>query len=203
MGRKVWTSSVLTVDDQSARQSRRGRNPTRHKDGTLRADRPLPPNYTPRLKLPKIGSPRYEKKDTAWLWDDTDRYQSTHSMMYQDPATIAPLRQSSRLATCQLRNKPSEVGALIFGLGDEEREIGPLNGGMPNREPPVLPGAVPLSPRMQEVAALTPAVYRIELSSDQELRKLQAQIRAEERLTESARAHFKTYLRRNMRPPGM
>jgi hypothetical protein len=206
MSNKVWTSAQLTLDDKSAFQSRRGGNASRYRDGTLRPNRPLPPHYSPRGagRLPSLGSssPRYEKPDLPWLWDDTNRYDTTHQTGYCDPSSIASLNTRVTRHGSSLRNKPAEVGELVFGTGGVQ-EAGPLNGGGTNREPMVLPGTVALSPRMQEVAALTPAVNRLDLTDHQKLRNLRSQLKAEERLTESARAHLATSLRRARLPTGV
>ena len=65
---KPWTAQFLSVDDVTARQSRRGGNSVRYRDGTLRADRPRPP---PGAVPAPIPSPRqeYKKPDHPIFWE--------------------------------------------------------------------------------------------------------------------------------------
>lgn len=80
-------------DVSAARRGGRGQNVHRFKDGGLRSDRPLPANYSPRVVVPLVLSPRYrERKTGPYDWDNTSgvdaiRSQYTTSTMaaYANP----------------------------------------------------------------------------------------------------------------------
>ena len=66
---KPWTSQFLSVDDVTARQSRCGYNAIRHRDGTLRKDRPRPPPGAVPMPSPRAASERWSRPDHVMYWD--------------------------------------------------------------------------------------------------------------------------------------
>lgn len=206
---KPWNSNLLTLDDHTARQSRRRGNATRYHDGTLRPDRKAALEgieaLSPRAPLPSVeaSSPRYEKPDLPWLWGSVNQYDTTAAAGFGDPAQFRVKGNLTSRHGYSPRAQ-SQVGALVFGTGEPgTREKGPLDGLTPRSAHlpgtagyGMLPSCAPaLTPAMEAILGVKPQLAQMDLTDAQRVRQLEAELRAEHRLGESARAHLKTYLR--------
>ena len=110
---KPWTSEWLTVDDYTARQSRRGRNPQRHKDGSLRADRP-----TLRPVVPKVYTRCvYDPGQLPWMWSAPKGSLVIESSMnsHYPPPSVTPQPATRHGTGATGRAGQSEVGMVVFG----------------------------------------------------------------------------------------
>ena len=115
---KPWTAKYLTVDDVMAKQSRRGPNAQRYKDGAFRPNRPFPEGYSPRSQNAALSlSPRFrDRAGGVYEWAGTmPDYKTTTSNHYCEPhghEYIVPTRHG-----LSPRNPVSSVSQSIFGDG--------------------------------------------------------------------------------------
>ena len=178
-----------TVDPVLAKLGRRGLNAQRYKDGMFRADRPLPPGYSPRARPDTLTlSPRItERKGGVYEWSDsTTVYETTSSNHYRQPeghAYVVPTRRG-----LSPRNAVSGVSQAISG--DGYLQFSPRSkGGLRINLPPL--GSINGKPRAEPASDASSAIAMTDAGK---IAYLEVALHHEQRMVSAARAQLQTYL---------
>ena len=174
-----------------------GANPQRHRDGALRAGRPLPEGYSPRAigEVKMVLSPRWQRAPVCYEWGEpTVDYRSSNDAHFEMSANHRVGRSPRRHEHTGSYSR-SEAKELICGLPSAERRLltgEPRKLGPP---PPTLRGA---SPRAAAPEVAPPEDYP-RLSARQtawlRMRELERTIHDERRATDVMKADFESQLR--------
>ena len=180
---KPWTAQFMTISELEARQTRCGPNFQRHRDGTLRADRLLPPRYVPSPRLDEAKlSPRFKRPTPLWEWPGASQ-SSAQWCSSNDTHFVPPPRQTLVVATRHGLSPRYRPFAVAEALGCEP----PPERASPRRRLPALP---PNSPRHDEQREIQDA-----RSHRERLMLLEDRYLAEQHATLLARANLKSTLR--------
>jgi hypothetical protein len=181
---RPWTSKHITLDEQSAVQSRRAPNPMRYKDGTLRIDRPLPEGYSPRAPRNLVLSPRF--RHGASEEAPTNYTTTSHSHYARAGAALLPEKGMPSGGT------GGEMYELIYG--EAPARPPPLPSWSPRRRPGGSPRLQPLPPSPRTPRADDDAAG-VRYRHAERVRQLEEELQAESRLLGSARAKVLTKMR--------
>lgn len=186
---KPWTSQYLSVDDLTARQSRCYANSIRHRDGTLRKDRPRPPVGA--VPMPQV-SPRTEpwtRPDHVMYWDTGTRsYAETTQKAGYSPRD--GLTQDLVVATRHAlspRYAKASIGDIVFG-DKTNYAVREFYGQYPTAA-------------AEEPADSKPFTQFSADPAKRQLAALEAAVRHEKRMTDYARARYVTHMREGLVVP--
>lgn len=198
---KPWSAKYLSVDDVTARQSRRGTNPKCFKDGTLRPDRPLPPGMlearrqrTPAGSDPAQPRPRQSSATQSLAPADSPRmldWQMPSIPVSAATTTMAGFGSHTAAATSPRvvatrhamtpQFNPSCIREVVFG--------DPIYQDMSMHRPRPLPSQSQSPSGDRATASRGGGVAPRQASDEQRVRQLEAMLHHERRLIESTRAH--------------
>lgn len=182
---KPWTSQFLSVDDVTARQSRRSGNAVRYRDGTLRQDRPRPPPGSLPQPAPSPRQP-WSRPDNLLDWHaagaGASQFSETTSKAGYSPR--AGITENLVVATrsgLSPRYMKSSIGDIVFGdtTNYAVREgYGPFGFGS-----------------AAAATAAAGAAPTPEYSAERRVAALEAAVRHEKRMADLARSRMITNLR--------
>ena len=191
-----WTAQFMTLDKKEALISRCGASSQRHKDGTLRENRPLPSGYTPRVAdMPMKLSPRWERLGGVYEWGAGGEvsYKTTSAAHFGSLDTV-PGPAPTRLGRSP-RHRGGEVYELMFGAPSEIQLL--EDRASLGRKPQVVQPPAPSSPRAEQ----TPRALSTDLPvsgrrhASRRLAELERALHEERRTTARTRAVLESELR--------
>lgn len=191
---KPWTAKYLTVDDVMAKQSRRGPNAQRYKDGAFRPNRPFPEGYSPRSQNAALSlSPRFrDRAGGVYEWAGTmPDYKTTTSNHYCEPhghEYIVPTRHG-----LSPRNPVSSVSQSIFG--DGYLQFSPRSKVNAGIKLPPLGSINAIGKTAAEPEDPDPPSGK--MSTAEQIAYLEVALRHERRMVDATRSRLQTQLRRN------
>ena len=173
----------MSVDDATARQSRRAANPVRFRDGSLRPDRPRPPPGS--LPAPQMSPrPEYQKLDHVMYWDTggAPLAETTSKAGYSPREALSTNLIVPTRHALSPRYARSTIGDIVFG--DK------TNHAAPNVPLPMMP-----SEAAAASMAASPRYGTPRSSQERQIIALEAAVRHEKRKADLARARMITNLR--------